>query len=363
MALYTSYPKDEYTLLKKEINRAIQQVLDSGLYVLGPQVTQFEQEFAQYIGTKYCVGVGNGTEALFLALKALDIGPGDEVITTPFTAAYTAFAIIYAGAKPVFVDIRPDTFNIDETAIARAITKRTKAIIPVHLFGQPANIVQIQKIAKQHKLYVIEDCCQAHHAAVGQRTVGTFGDIACFSFYPTKNLGAIGDGGAVVTNNKKLADRIQLLHNGHQTTKYYHTALGYNTRLDEIQAAILRVKLRHLNVLIEKRQTIAKYYDGMITADHIIKPTVVPNVRHVFHLYVIRTAKRDQLQKRLAAENIHTQVHYPWPLHRLPAFAFLKTKSLPISEQAARESLSLPMYPGLTKTAVRKIVQIVQATR
>lgn len=360
MPFYTSYPKDEYTLLKKPIQQAIQRVLDSGLYVLGPEVAAFEKEFATYSDLEYCIGVGNGTEALFLALVALGIGPGDEVITTPMTAAYSAFAPIYAGATPVFVDVHPDTFEIDETKLERAITKRTKAIIPVHLFGQPCNIEAIMKIAKRHKLKVIEDCCQAHGAQVGKRRVGTYGDIACYSFYPTKNLGGIGDGGAILTNSKALAAKVRLLHNGHQTSKYYHTAVGYNTRLDELQAAILRVKLAHLDQLIAKRQQVAAWYDAWLDDSKVIKPVVSKHVRHVYHLYVIQLKERDQLQQRLAKVGIITQVHYPWPLHKLPAFAFLKKHySLPHSERLSRQVLSLPMYPGLTKANVRQICKIV----
>ena len=360
MPLYTSYPKDEYTLLKKLIQQAIQRVLDSGLYVLGPEVVAFEREFSYYCDLKYCIGVGNGTDALFLSLKALGIGPGDEVITTPMTAAYTAFAIMYCGATPVFVDVHSDTFEIDETKIEQAITKRTKAIIPVHLFGQPCHIQSVMQIAKRHKLKVIEDCCQAHGAQVGKRRVGTFGDVACYSFYPTKNLGGIGDGGAILTNNKTLAKKIRLLHNGHQTSKYYHTAVGYNTRLDELQAAILRVKLAQLDQLLKKRQLIASWYDQGLDSRKVVKPIVSKNVRHVYHLYVIRSKQRNALQRYLAKAGINTQVHYPWPLHKLPAFASLKKKYyLPHSEQMSQEALSLPMYPGLTQADVRKICTIV----
>lgn len=362
MPLYTAYPKDEYTLLKKPIQQAVQRVLESGVYVLGKEVTAFEQEFADYCDLKYCVGVGNGTEALWISLLALGIGPGDEVMTTPMTAAYTAFAIQYTGATPVFVDVHPDTFEIDETQLERAITKRTKAIIPVHLFGQPCNIAAIMQIAKRHKLKVIEDCCQAHGAQVGQRRVGTFGDIACYSFYPTKNLGGIGDGGAILTNNKALAAKIRLLHNGHQTSKYYHTALGYNSRLDELQAAILRVKLQHLDQLIAKRQLIASWYDQYLDDAVVVKPAVRNNVRHVYHLYVIQSKQRDHLQKVLAKNNIFTQVHYPWPLHKLPAFAGLKKKyHFPHSEFMSKQALSLPMYPGLTAADIKTVVAIINA--
>ncbi len=360
MSLYTSYPKDEYTLLSKDIKKAIADVLDSGLYVLGPQVSAFEKEFAHYANRKYAIGVGNGTEALFLALQAFKIGKGDEVITSPFTAAYTAFSIIYSGATPVFVDIDPDTFNLDTCQLERAVTRRTKAIIPVHLFGQACDIAGVIKVARRHNLKVIEDCCQAHGAKVGGRMVGTFGDIACYSFYPTKNLGAIGDGGAVVTNDKLVAEKISMLHNGHQTTKYYHTAVGYNSRLDEMQAAILRIKLRQLDKFIQKRQTIAQWYNQEINNPKIKKPVIQGNRRHVFHLYVIQTQQRDALQKQLAAAGIITQVHYPWPLHKLPAFKFLRRRyHLPISERLSRQSLSLPMYPGLTQTDVKRICTII----
>lgn len=364
MTLYTSYPKDEYTLLKKPIQGAIQRVLDSGMYVLGQEVTSFEQEFAQYSGLKHAIGVGNGTDALFLALKALGVGSGDEVITTPMTAAYTAFAAMYAGATPVFVDVHPDTYEIDETQLEQAITKRTKVIIPVHLFGQPCNIQAIMQIARRHKLKVLEDCCQAHGAQVGKRRVGTFGDVACYSFYPTKNLGGIGDGGAILTNNQALAAKIRLLHNGHQTSKYYHTAVGHNTRLDELQAAILRVKLAHLDKLIAKRQLVASWYDRWLDDRVVVKPVQRDHVRHVYHLYVIRSKQRDRLQQQLAQAGVITQVHYPWPLHKLPAFAGLKKKyHLPHSELMSREALSLPMYPGLTQRDVKRVCTIVNQTK
>lgn len=360
MALYTSYPKKEYLLMRKSIDAAIRRVLESGIYILGQEVASFEKEFAHYCGLRYGVGVGNGTEALTLSLRALNIGAGDEVITTPITAAYTAFAAIYNGATPVFVDIHPDTFVIDETQLEAAITKRTRAIIPVHLFGQPANMHAIMAVANRHKLYVIEDCCQAHGARIGNRRVGTFGDITCYSFYPTKNLGGIGDGGAALTNSRKLIDTIRLLRDGHQTTKYYHTAVGYNTRLDELQAAILRVKLKHLDKLIAKRQAIAALYDRLLDGEKVVKPVVKRGVRHVFHLYVIRSKKRDFLRQQLRNAGVMTQVHYPWPLHRLPAFAFLKKRyHLPESEKMAKEALSLPIYPGLSVSNIKKVARIV----
>lgn len=362
MPLYTSYPKDEYTLFKQPIQQAMQRVLDSGIYVLGKEVATFEQEFASYSQLKYAIGVGNGTDALFLSLKALGIGSGDEVITTAMTAAYTAFVVVYAGATPVFVDIHPDTYEIDETKLEQAITKRTKAIIPVHLFGQPCNIQAIMNIAKRHKLKVIEDCCQAHGAQVGNRRVGTFGDVACYSFYPTKNLGGIGDGGAILTHTKALAEKIRLLHNGHQTSKYYHTAVGYNSRLDEMQAAILRVKLNHLDQFIAKRQQIASWYDQYLDDAVVVKPVVRNHVRHVYHLYVIQSKQRDRLQKVLAKNNIFTQVHYPWPLHKLPAFSSLKKKyRLPHSELMSKKALSLPIYPGLNQRSVKRIADIINA--
>lgn len=363
MPIYTSYPKNEYDLVKTDINTAIQRVFNSGIYVLGPEVTAFEQEFAKYVGVKHCVGMNNGTDALTLALRALHIGPGDEVITTPFTAAYTALSIMYVGAKPVFVDIDPETYTIDATKIEAAITKRTKAIIPVHLFGQPADMAKIMPIARKHKLKVIEDACQAHGAQVGKRKVGTFGDITCFSFYPTKNLGGIGDGGAIVTNNSPLAKKLDLLHNGHQTKKYYHTEVGYNTRLDEIQAAILRVKLKNLPAFISQRQAIAKAYDNGITHSTIVKPVVANGMKHVYHLYVIRHPKRDQVMKLLAKQDIHVQIHYPWPLHKLPAFKSVVPKNikLPVSELASKQVLSLPIYPGLATRDINHVISAVNS--
>lgn len=361
MPIYTSFPKNEYDLLKKEIDAAIKKVMQSGVYILGEEVERFEQEFARYIGATHCIGVSSGTDALFLALKALGIGPGDEVVTTTFSAAFTAFAIVYTGAKPVFVDINPDTYNIDESAIEQVINERTKAILPVHLYGHPAGIKKIIQIARRNRLYVVEDACQAHGAKVGNQPVGTFGDIACFSFYPTKNLGAIGDGGAVVTDNKRIADMVRLLRNGSQTKKYYHTAIGYNCRLDELQAAILRVKLRYLDRFIEERKGIAARYNELITSPRITKPAVEGNVQHAFHLYVIGAPNRNKLRDMLAEKDIFAQVHYPWPLHKLPAFSYLPKQSLPISERISRQVLSLPLTYGLNSRAIRKIAKVINS--
>ena len=364
MPLYTSFPKKEYELIKENIHDAIERVLESGIYILGKEVQAFEKEFAEYIGTKHCVSVGNGTDALFLALKALGIGQGDEVITTPLTAAFTSLPVLATGATPVFVDINLHTYNIDETLIESAITPKTKALLPVHLFGQPANIEAISKIAQEHQLFLIEDACQAHGASWNSQKIGTFGDISCFSFYPTKNLGAIGDGGVIVTNNAKLADEINILNVGGQTKKYYHIKPGYNSRLDELQAAILRTKLQKLDDWISLRQNIAAQYDAGITNPLIIKPTRSPEAKHVFHLYVIRVkdGKRDSLQVKLAENDIHTQVHYPWPLHLLPAFQTnTRYSTLPIAEEASQSILSLPIYPGLGDEDVQHIIDIVNA--
>lgn len=365
MPLYTSFPKKEYELARAEIHAAMDRVLESGIYVLGQEVKSFEEEFARFIGTEHSVSLGNGTDALFLALKTLGIGNGDEVITTPLTAAFTSLAIVATGARPVFVDINKDTYNIDENLIEAAITPRTKAIMPVHLFGQPANIEVITQIAEKHHIPVIEDACQAHGASYRGKKVGTFGTIGCFSFYPTKNLGAIGDGGAITTNDKKIADDMAILKIGGQTKKYYHIKPGYNSRLDELQAAILRVKLAKLNQWITLRRNIATQYDSDIINPLIIKPKRLENAEHVFHLYVIRVAntKRDALQKKLMENDIHTQVHYPWPLHQLPAFTTEQKYSLPNAEEASQNILSLPIYPGLSETEVSRIIGVINGFR
>jgi dTDP-4-amino-4,6-dideoxygalactose transaminase len=293
-----------------EVRAAIDRVIESGWFVLGPEVEAFEEEFAAAAGAAYAVGVGNGTDALMLILRALGIGPGDEVITTPLSAAYTALAIMMAGARPVFADIDPVRLTIDPEQVARAIGPRTRAVLPVHLYGQPADLDGLEPIAARHHLAIVEDCCQAHLATSGGRPVGTIGAAGAFSFYPTKNLGALGDGGAVVTNDRGLAERIRRLRNGGQTDRYHHQDAGINSRLDEIQAAVLRARLPHLPEWTARRRTLAAAYRAALARG----PVAVPDERdagHVYHLFVVRSAARADLQAHLSACGVETLIHYP----------------------------------------------------
>lgn len=350
--------KAQYQSIKDEVDAAVLGVMASGYFVLGPSVKALEAEVAEYVGCQYGVGVASGTDALRLSLAALDIGPGDEVITTPFTFVATANTISHAGARPAFVDIDPRTFNIVPAQVEAAITKRTKAVVPVHLYGQPAEIDEIMDIARRHHLYVIEDCAQAIGAEDDGRRVGSFGDVACFSFYPTKNLGAYGDGGMVTTDDAEIAERIDVLRRQGGKTKYYHEVLGFNSRLDEIQAALLRVKLRHLDDWQAGRRRVAAGYDELLGGlDDVVTPLVRPDVTHVYHQYTIRVPRRDQLHEFLRERGIGTMIYYPLPLHLQGLYADLgyAEGSLPVSEKAGHEVLSLPMYPELTDEQIRAV--------
>jgi dTDP-4-amino-4,6-dideoxygalactose transaminase len=355
--------KAQYQSIKDEIDAAVLGVMASGYFVLGPNVKALEAELAEYVGCRYGVGVASGTDALRLSLAALDIGPGDEVITTPFTFVATANTISHAGARPMFVDIEPRTFNIAPEAIEAAVTERTKAIVPVHLYGQPAEMEAIMEIARSHGLYVIEDCAQAIGAEENGRRVGTFGDVACFSFYPTKNLGAYGDGGMVTTDNPDIAERVDLLRRQGGKARYYHEVLGFNSRLDEIQAALLRVKLRHLDDWQAKRRQIAARYDGLLSGLDVVTPFVRPGVTHVYHQYTIRVSKRDELHASLKDRGVSTMIYYPLPLHLQKMYDDLgyAKGSLPVSEQAGHEVLSLPMYPELTDEQIQGVVEAIAA--
>ena len=357
--------KIQYKKNKSEINQAIKKVLDSGVFIGGAEVENFEAEAAKFCGTKYAIALNSGTDALLLSLRAFDIGPGDEVITTPFTFIATAEVIAACGARPIFADIDPKTFNIDPAEIEAKITKKTKAIIPVHLFGQMAEMEKIMTIAKQHPLKVIEDACQA----MGSKNAGSIGDDGCFSFFPSKNLGAFGDGGMVTTSNSKLADRIRLLrnHGSSPKEKYKNLILGTNSRLDAIQAVILRVKLKYLNDWNLKRCQIAQKYNDAFQNITGLKLPITNNetieqCNHIFHQYTIRTAKRDALKQYLSDHGIPTMFYYPLPLHFQPALKYLgyKKGDLPISEKAAREVISLPIYPELTVKDQNFIISHVQ---
>ena len=353
-------PKAQYISKKDEINEAVFRVLDSGWYILGKEVEQFEQEFAVFNGVSRAVGVGSGTEALHIALKALDIGPGNEVITTAHTAVATAAAIRLAGATPLFVDIESEFFTIDPNCIEEAISPRTKAIMPVHIYGNPADMDAIMEIARRHDLKVIEDCAQAHGATYKGKRVGAIGDIGCFSFYPTKNLGAVGDGGAVVTNDDSLAKQIKLLREYGWEERYISSKEGWNSRLDEIQAAILRVKLKNLDEGNTRRQKHAREYDNAMKDLPVDLPLVRDNSTHVFHLYVIRCDSRDKLRAHLREHGVYSAIHYPVPIHRQNYFQkFAGENSLLVTEETAKTILSLPMYPELSfndrGTVVQKI--------
>ena len=342
--------KAQYLSIKGEVDAAIQGVLDSCQFTLGSEVASFETEFATYCGSSHGIGVNTGTSALHLALLAAGVGPGDEVITVPFTFIATVSAVAYVGATPVFVDISPRTFTMDPAAIEAAITPRTKAIIPVHLYGQPADMAPILEVAKRHGLVVIEDACQAHGAEYRGQRVGSLGDLGCFSFYPGKNLGAYGEGGMVVTASAEHARTIRMLRDWGAEKKYQHVLKGFNFRLEGIQGAVLRVKLRHLERWTEARRSAAARYDALFAGSGVATPWTAADSRHVYHLYVVRSSNRQAWQDILTARGIQTGIHYPTPVHLLPAFADLgySAGQFPHSESAANEVLSLPMFPELT---------------
>jgi dTDP-3-amino-3,4,6-trideoxy-alpha-D-glucose transaminase len=336
------------------VRAAIERVVASGWFILGPEVNAFEHEFASASGAAHAVGVGNGTDAIALALKALGIGPGDEVITTPLSAAYTALAVMMTGARPVFADIDPDRLALDARAVAAAITTRTRAIVPVHLYGQPADMDALMDVASRHGLAVVEDCAQAHLATYRGRPVGTIGTAGAFSFYPTKNLGALGDAGAVVTNDSALAERVRRLRNGGQTDRYHHELPGVNSRLDEIQAAILRARLPHLvGWTARRREAAARYRDQLIGS--AIRPLTEYDRGHVYHLFVVRSRRREVLKAHLAAHNIETLVHYPVPIPRQPALADHDPRECPNATAACGEVLSLPLYPSIAAADIDRV--------
>lgn len=385
-----------YRRLQPEIDAAVARVLAGGWYILGPEVAAFEAEFAAYLGARHAVGVASGTDALLLALRACGVGPGDEVITVSHTAVATVAAIELCGAAPVLVDIDPATYTLDPAGLATAITSRTRAVVPVHLYGRPADMEAISTVARAHGLLVIEDCAQAHGATTGGRKVGTLGDAAAFSFYPTKNLGALGDGGAVVTNRPEVAEQVRLLRQYGWRERYISDMPGLNSRLDELQAAILRVRLRHLDEENAARRRLAKLYDAALigtlpdrrppttaeeTAADNRPPTFVgqaTDTGHVYHLYVIEvsgqrsavggraigvaSSARDALRERLAARGIGTGVHYPVPVHLQPAYAHLGLGpgSLWHTEAAARSVLSLPLYPDMPEATVTRVAEAVK---
>jgi dTDP-4-amino-4,6-dideoxygalactose transaminase len=361
-----SDPKAGYLAYKSEIDAAIQRALQSGWYILGREVAAFEQEFATYLGVNHAIGVGNGTDALELALRACDVGPGDLVFTVSHTAVATVAAIELAGAIPVFVDIDPETYTMAPNSLEKALKQppagTPKAVMPVHLYGNPTDMPAILELARHHGLRVIEDCAQSHGATLNGRMTGSWGDIAAFSFYPTKNLGALGDGGMVVTNDDSLGESVRLLGQYGWRQRYISDIPGGNSRLDELQAAILRVKLRHLESETTRRCELAKLYDTLLVDSGLSLPVVRTGARHVFHQYVVRWSKRDSLAKYLKQESVNTLIHYPVPVHLQPAYLgrLPQVVGLPHTEQVAREILSLPMYPQLTDEQVRRVCSTIR---
>ena len=359
--------KAQYSSIKGEIDAATRKVMESGQFILGEEVESLEKEITSFLGVKHAVGVASGTEALLLALLACGVGPGDEVITTPFTFIATTEAITQCGAKPVFVDIDPRTFNIDPAKIAEAITKKTKAILPVHLYGQPADMESILKLARRYGLKVIEDCAQSFGAEYKGKKTGSLGDAGCLSFFPSKILGAYGDGGMVVTNNPEIAEKVIMLRNHGTKQKYYHLISGFNSRLDELQAAILRIKLKHLDQWSKLRHDKAALYTRLLgELNGIETPYVAPYSYHVFNYYTIRLKdsrrSRNALQKHLEAKGIQTAIYYPLSLHLQEVYSSLgyKPGDFPQSEQAQGEVLSLPLYPELTEGQIEEITRVIK---
>ena len=354
-----SNPRAQYLSHQAQIDAAVHRVLDKGWYILGDETRAFEKEFAEYIGVDHGIGVGSGTEALHLALRACDIGPGDEVITVSHTAVATVAAIEQCGATPVFVDIDADTYTMNPGMIEKASSQRTKAILPVHLYGQPADLAPIIETARKHGWKIIEDCAQAHGARYQDRKVGGLGDIGCFSFYPTKNLGALGDGGMVVTNDPALAQKVQGLREYGWKERYVSHQPGWNSRLDELQAAVLRTKLPDLDRDNMARLRLAKRYQEHLAVKDVSLPCVKSDRTHAFHLYVIRSPERDLLRSHLQANGIGVLVHYPVPVHLQPAYAgrLRGSDHLPSTERAAREVISLPLFPELTEGEQDKVIQ------
>lgn len=357
-----SNPGAQYRAHRGEIDAAIRTVLDSNRYVLGEEVRAFEAELAAFLGAGHAVGVGSGTEALHLALLACGVGRGDEVITVAHTAVATVAAIELAGAAPVLVDIEPATFTMDPRRLEAAIGPRTRAVVPVHLYGHPAELAAIVEIAHRHGVRVVEDCAQAHGATYRGRRVGTWGDLACFSFYPTKNLGALGDGGMVVTSDAGLAERVRLLREYGWAERYVSHLAGTNSRLDELQAAVLRVKLRHLDADNAARARLAAAYEAGLGGTGLVLPTTAPDRSHVFHLYVVRCPRRDELLGELRANGVGALVHYPVPVHLQPAYhdRLRGSGDLPQTERAAREVLSLPIYPELEASDVQAVIELIR---
>ncbi|UCG79501.1 MAG: DegT/DnrJ/EryC1/StrS family aminotransferase [Nitrospirota bacterium] len=353
--------KEQFDEIKEEVMRLTETVLGSTRYVLGPHVTELEEKIADYTGTSYGIGVASGTDALYLSLRASGVGKDDEVITTPFTFFATVEAILYCGARPVFVDIDPRTFNIDPSRIESAVTERTKAIVPVHLYGYPCNMDEIKKIADDRGLIIVEDAAQAFGADINGKKAGSYGQAGCFSFYPSKNLGCYGDGGMIVTSDPAFVSEVRTLRNHGSSSTYVHETIGVNSRLDEIQAAILLVKLKKIDDYNDKRRNNASIYTDLLSGD-LKCPSEEDGYRHVYHQYTIRCPERNSMQERLNEGGISSVVYYPIPMHLQKAVKFLgyKAGDFPEAEKAAKEVLSLPMYPELKKDAIEKVCSVIK---
>lgn len=348
--------------LRKEIDAAIARTLDNCSFCLGPDVAQFEKDFAKFCGAEHCVAFNSGTSALHVALLLLNVGAGDEVITTPCTFVATSWAISYVGAKPVYVDIDDATFNLDPKRVERAITPRTKAVLPVHLYGHPFDIDPLLAICRKHNLPLVEDAAQAHAAKYKGRVIGTFGVISCFSFYPGKNLGAYGEGGALVTNDAKLAARARSLREHGSSQRYYHDEIGFNYRMEGIQGAVLGVKLKHLDTWTHERRRVAHRYHELLAGTPLQLPREAEYAESAWHLYVVRHPRRDELKKHLEANHVGCALHYPLSLHLQKAYAHLghKAGDFPVAEKAARECLSLPIFPELTDAQIQRVADVIK---
>ena len=356
--------KRQCQLIQNELQDAFHQVLESCHFASGPFVETFEAEFARYCGVRHCVCVNSGTSALHLALISCGVAPGDEVITVPFTFISTVWVISYVGARPVFVDIEPKTCTMDASRVEEAITPRTRAVVPVHLYGQMADLTPLKQICERHNLALIEDAAQAHGAEYFGQRAGSVGRVGCFSFYPTKNLGALGEGGAVTTNEDTIAAKVRALRDHAQSIRYRHEELGFNYRMDGLQAAALSVKLRYLDHWNSKRRDVAARYQSVLSGSSLTLPLELKNRRHVWHLYVVRHPKRDRLKEALTNSGIETGLHYPIPIHLQPAYVYLghRVGDFPVTEQVARDCLSLPMYPELREAEHQRVSQALKET-
>jgi dTDP-4-amino-4,6-dideoxygalactose transaminase len=354
--------KIQYHEIQEEIDSGIRVALESCQFILGPTVSAFEQEAAAYLGAAHAVTVASGTDALHLALAAAGVGPGDEVITTPFTFIATAEAIHYVGATPVFVDIDPCTFNIDPVKLEAAITPATRAILPVHLFGQPADMAALSAICQRHGVLLLEDCAQSFGAAIAGHMTGTFGAFGCFSFFPSKNLGCYGDGGMITTQSAELAEQVRVLRNHGSRERYHHHVIGYNSRLDELQAVILRAKLKKIDQYNAGRRRVAKLYDELLAGCAVVTPVQDGKGLHVYHQYTVLTDHREQIMQTLAAANIASAIYYPVPLHRQEVFSeACRAVSLPVAESVASRCLSLPIFPEMTEAQVHTVVKALRS--